>query len=150
MVLAVAGLAVNLPGLLIRYTDFFAMVPYTPYSEIHLDVNDQPTQTPELDNLYRTNFLPPFSPIAGHAWLLRHALFGGDPAADCPWEGWVTNAPMIRTPGLVPRIDLWFMPDADGSGATDWLALGLLAVLVLAAVAASYEAWRSASASDSG
>ncbi len=145
VVLAIAGLAVNLPGLLVRYTDFFATVPYTPYSEIHLDARDRPLETPEPDNLYRTNFLPPFSPIVGHAWLLRHALTGGDLAADCPWAGWVTKGPVIRTPDLVPRIDLWFVSDADETGSPDPLAIIVLAVLVLAAVGAGVEAWRAAS-----
>ena len=143
VVLAVAGIAVNLPGLLVRYTDFFAAVPYTPYSEIHLDARDQPLETPEPDNLHRTNFLPPFSPIVGHAWLLRHALFGGDLAADCPWAGWVTKGPLIRTPDLVPRIDLWFAPTDEATDPSGALALAVLAVLVLAAAGAAWEAWRS-------
>jgi hypothetical protein len=141
-VLAVAGIAVNLPGLLVRYTDFFAAVPYTPYSAIPLDADGRPLEKPEPDNLHRTNFLPPYSPLVGHPWLLSHALLGGDLAGDCPWASWVASGPVIRTPGLDPRVDLWFVPEADWPGDAVGAALAMLAVLLLAAGGAGVEAWR--------
>lgn len=148
--LAVAGLAVNVPGLLVRYTDFFAAVPYVPYSKIHLDANQQPLETPELDNLARTNFIPSFSPIVGHWWLLSHAVAGGDLESDCPWAQAVTTSPRIRTPGLEPRVELWFVPDPGWPASTRGTMIALLAVLLLAAAGAGVEAWRATAAGERG
>ncbi len=141
-VLVAAGIAVNLPGLLVRYTDFFAAVPYTPYSAIHLDAQGRPLTPPETDNLFRTNFVPQFSPIAGHPWLLRHAILGGDLAGDCPWAGLEGAGPRIRTADLDPRIDLWFVPEPDWPASTVAVTLALLAVLLVAAVGSGIEAFR--------
>jgi hypothetical protein len=42
-----------------------------------------------FEDLYAQQWLPPFSPIAGHAWLLRHVPGGDDwktAQADAPWR----------------------------------------------------------------
>lgn len=138
VLLAIAGFAINLPGMLIRYSDFFNAVPYRPYSMIHLDAGNKPLESPELDQVYRTNYLPWFSPIPGHAWMLEHAIFGGALEDDCPWAGHVTEGPLIRTPGLAPRIDLWFVPDDNWDESTVTTVLALLAVMMLAGAGAAF------------
>jgi hypothetical protein len=63
-----------------------------------------------IEDFYMRVWLPPFDPIAGHAWLLRHVL-AGDSAevagADAPWRRY-TAAPLPLGPvyGSV-RIDWW-------------------------------------------
>ena len=149
--LVLAGLAVNLGGLLVSHDDFFAAVPYRPYNEIHLDLEDRPTVPVESDNLYRTNFVPAFSPIAGHWWLAAHAILGGDPASDCPWRGVVADAggtppgappSPLRTPALVPRLDQWWWPGDDWDDGTSTIALALALVMGLALAGAWIEVAR--------
>jgi hypothetical protein len=136
-ILVAAGLFVNLPALLVSPQRFYAAVPYRPYSEIRLDAAGHPTVPIEGDNLARVNFSPRFSPILGQAWLVQHALLGGDPASDAPWRDSLSpGEPVVRTPLLDPRLDLWFVPDDGwpaGTRATAWVVLAILLATAVAA-----------------
>lgn len=59
------------------------------------------------EDLHHCHFIPQFSPLVGHAWMLRHLLVGGDPLADAPWRR-VTPGPVRidREWGAV-RLDWW-------------------------------------------
>jgi len=140
--LAALGLAVNIPGLLISPTDFFAAVPHRPYSEVRLDADYKPLEPVEEDNLYLVNYVPQYSPIRGHFWLLGHAILGGDPAEDVPWAQICVDRPALRTP-VDPRLDLWFILDAGWPEAARSQATLMLLVMLLATGAAVFELVRS-------
>jgi len=135
--LVAAGLWVNVPGALVHYLDFYAVLPYRPYWHEPLDEKGHVTVPVARDNLYLPHFVPAFSPIRGHRWLLGHAL-SGDPdlAADCPWREQVVDRPAIRSADVAPRVDLWFVPEPgwpDSTRAQAWVLLGVLALATAAA-----------------
>ncbi len=85
------------------------------------------------DDELHLHWIPQFSPLAGHAWLARHALRGDAPdayLADYPWRalrpdgGW---AP--RVPDPPPRFDLWLaqLPRKYPTARGALLAIALLA-----------------------
>jgi hypothetical protein len=80
------------------------------------------------------HFIPQFSPISGHAWLLAH-LFRRDPdlAADVPWQHLVTKPLPLADVWSRLRVDFWPL---------DWfethpLAGALLLALFFAATVAA-------------
>jgi hypothetical protein len=92
-----------------------------------------------FEDMYAQQWLPPFQPIAGHLWLLRHTPFGHDyktAEQDAPWrlytkihvkidEQWYRRA----------RIDWWGIDwvEHERKGAM-WLVLAILSLpLVLGA-----------------
>lgn len=141
--LVAAGLYVNVPGVLVHYLDFYATLPYRPYWHEPRDLDGRVTVPVERDNLYHSHFVPVFSPIRGHRWLLRHAIAGGDLSADCPWREQVTEGPVIRSE-VSPRVNLWFVSEPDWPDETRAMAFGILAIVSLAVVGAWAEVVRSA------
>lgn len=92
-----------------------------------------------LDDELHLHWIPHFSPLVGHAWMLGHAL-RGDPAgaylADYPWRALRPDGAWApRVPDPPPSIDLWVTrlprtyPTARGVATT----LTALAVVGLAA-----------------
>jgi len=139
--LVAVGLVVNVPGVLIHHMSFFKTVPYKPYSELRLDANGMTDGPVEKDNLYLTNYVPMFSPIRGHWWLLLHALSGGELAEDCPWAGLITDRPSIRQ-DIDPELNLWFLPRPEWPPGSRTTGYALLAAMLIASVGAWYEVLR--------
>ena len=107
--LGLLGLMVNIPGVVIHYYDYYAQVPYTPYNSVPIGLDGKPTRQMPMDNLYMTAFVPSFSPILGHLWLLKHAITRDpDLSRDPPWK-WMRYKPFNRRikNGLV-QPNLWF------------------------------------------
>lgn len=140
--LVAAGLLVNVPGLLIHHMTFFEAVPYKPYSSVPLDGTGQPTEPVESDNLHRVNYVPAFSPIRGHWWLLDHAVNGGDLESDCPWQGHLAGESPVRTRDLKPRVNLWFLPGESWPSSTRTQAWIFLFIMASALVGMVYEMGR--------
>lgn len=98
----------------------------------------QPGRVELRDDLLLPHFVPEFSPIAGHWWLLKNAVMGGDHdeklarmQKDFPWKSLAPYvAPADPTSGA--RLDFWwlylrdFFPESRG-----WtpVAVGLLAAV---------------------
>lgn len=138
------GLVVNVPGLLIHYMDFYDLVPYRPYSEVEIGLDGKPASPVEEDNLFLTNFVPHFSPIVGHLWLLKHVVTGEDVATDCPWRGLIVDRPFLRHEGPPPPVDLWFVAGPQWEGRWPWWKAGVIGlVFVVTLFGAWYEALRS-------
>lgn len=140
--LVAAGLLVNVPGALIHHMTFYEAVPYKPYSSVRLDVEGKPLSPVESDNLHRVNFVPSFSPIRGHWWLLNHALWGGSLESDCPWRGQQSEPRLIRTEDIEPRVNLWFLPEESWPPGTRKQAWATLAILLLALAGMGFEIQR--------
>jgi hypothetical protein len=92
------------------------------------------------EDLHHCHFIPQFSPLVGHTWLLRHVLHRDDDLlSDAPWRrvapGKVNLAPEWST----TRIDWWgldwFWPEHPGSPTAPGWGAGVL--VVLAATGAS-------------
>ncbi len=128
-----AGFAVQLPGVLVSFADFYRTVPYRPYAEV-IGL-DRPVTAAELDrdNLAHVHFDLPYSPIAGHWWLALQ--LPAPTLADPPWAG--SDAVPDRPPRLRPdalRADLWLARDLPVAGPLAW---GLAALLLLVVAAAA-------------
>jgi hypothetical protein len=59
------------------------------------------------EDLHHCHFIPQFSPLVGHAWMLRHVLFGGDPLADAPWRRVAPGRVRLDREWSAVRIDWW-------------------------------------------
>ncbi len=87
------------------------------------------------DDEIHLHAIPEFSPLAGHAWLLGHALRGDAPdayLADYPWRALRPDGAWApRVPDPPPEIDLWLtrLPRVYPS------TRGVLAVVALLAAA---------------
>lgn len=82
------------------------------------------------EQLGHGHYIPQFSPILGHAWMLSH-LWRGDPdlGRDAPWKLIVPQPVDLRAEGKALRLDLWALDFRRASGAAPWvlpLWLGLL------------------------
>jgi hypothetical protein len=67
---------------------------------------------PCFEDFYSFNWLPPFSPIEGHVWLLRHVPFDHDwlrAEQDAPWHRYTKLKLTIA--GFYPRarVDWWYL-----------------------------------------
>ncbi len=82
------------------------------------------------EDLHHCHFIPQFSPLVGHAWMLRHTLLGDDDIlADAPWSRVTTGKVSLAGEWRATRPDLWAFDWFDRkSGARRWGA-GLLALL---------------------
>jgi hypothetical protein len=60
------------------------------------------------EDLHHCHFIPQFSPLVGHAWLLRHRLLSDDDIlADAPWRRVVAGNVNVANEFGASRIDLW-------------------------------------------
>jgi hypothetical protein len=88
-----------------------------------------------FEDTHHLQWLPPFQPIRGHAWLLRHVPFGHDWATaepDAPWRGTTTLRLDLSERWRGVRLDWWFFDLRAAHGAA---ATALLAALALGAAA---------------
>ena len=114
------------------------------YLRIALDVRGrwlgQPNRTASLtadkggfcegcfEDVYPTVWLPPFQPVLGHFWLLRHVPFGDSweqASLDAPWRRHTRLAIDARASYQRARIDHWLY-DTHDHRAAGWLVLLLL------------------------
>jgi hypothetical protein len=89
-----------------------------------------------LEDMYPLQWLPPFQPIAGHAWLVPHVLRGDDwrtAERDAPWHRYTTLTLDISSSYANARLDWWFL---ELYPVAPKVALALLLTLLLAMAAA--------------
>jgi hypothetical protein len=88
-----------------------------------------------IEDMFGHQWLPAFSPLAGHWWLARHLAAGDDwPAAagDAPWSRYTTlRLDTARDFYRKARFDWWAL-DAGESGKLSGLYCALIAVLASA------------------
>lgn len=115
-VLAIAGFAINVLGLLVDHSHYLHVVLQT----LRPSILGGPAMTPIRDDLAVVHFVPEFSPPLGHYWIVRQILKGSWSETDWfPWKsiglpGW--NLQMDPRPA--DGFNIWF----DGS-TESWVAL---------------------------
>ena len=137
-VLIAAGMMINILGVVILHSDYYAQLPYTPYSSIHLGPDGKPKRQLPLDNLYLPAFVPAFSPIVGHFWLLKHAFTGNPQLSDDPpwkWLGYKPFNKRIKNYNVQPN--LWFCINRTTFGHV--LSLVMALFFILLALASGWE-----------
>ena len=68
-----------------------------------------------LEQLGHGHYIPQFSPLRGHLWMLSHWLHGDpDLGRDAPWKLLVPQPVDLRTEGKALRIDWWALDFAAG------------------------------------
>jgi hypothetical protein len=82
------------------------------------------------EQLGHGHYIPQFSPLLGHAWMLKH-LWRGDPdlGRDAPWKLIVPQPVDLRAEGKGLRLDLWALDFRKGNGAAPWVLPLLLGIL---------------------
>jgi hypothetical protein len=81
------------------------------------------------EQMYRPNWLPPFQPIVGHWWLLKHVPARHDwitAEKDAPWHTYTTLRLAINDAYAGGRVDWWRL---DHAGSTMLLSMALLGLL---------------------
>jgi hypothetical protein len=65
-----------------------------------------------FEDVHQLEWLPPFQPIVGHAWLLRELIAGADARqaeADAPWHRYTSTSFDIQSSYARARLDWWGM-----------------------------------------
>jgi hypothetical protein len=90
------------------------------------------------ENLSHGHYIPVFSPIRGHWWMLRH-LIAGDPDLDrdAPWKSVVPQATSLAEQWPRIRIDWWLLNWLEGTNPPAVTGIVLLALLAGGATAAA-------------
>lgn len=87
-----------------------------------------------IEDTYALLWLPQFSPVVGHAWLLRHAALGGD---EPDWDTARRSAPWHRHTSVDfeldkvygrAKLDWWPAMWEEGDRAIGWLAVLMFAL----------------------
>jgi hypothetical protein len=97
---------------------------------------------PCFEDFYAFNWLPAFTPIEGHWWLLRHVPGKHDwrrAEADAPWHRYTTLQLNIAPSYSRARLDWWFL---DWKGPLRAKGVVLLILFTLGAGASSLLWWR--------
>jgi hypothetical protein len=97
---------------------------------------------PCFEDFYGFNWLPAFTPIEGHWWLLRHVPGKHDwrrAEADAPWHRYTTLQLNIAPSYSRARLDWWFL---DWKGPLRAKGVVLLILLALGVGASSLPWWR--------
>lgn len=88
-----------------------------------------------FEDMHPMLWLPPFQPVEGHWWLLKHVPFGDDWAtaeADAPWHRYTKLKLNIAATYGAARVDWWFLDFRDSTSRPAGIPL---LVLMLAGVA---------------
>jgi hypothetical protein len=91
-----------------------------------------------LEDMYGTQWLPPYQAISGHAWLIPHVVRGHDwqtAEKDAPWHRYTKLNLDISTSYPMANIDWWLL---DIRVVAPGLAWALLLVLLLGTAAAGW------------
>jgi hypothetical protein len=93
-----------------------------------------------FEDMHGLQWLPPFSALAGHFWLLRHVPFGHgwvEAEADAPWHRYTSLRIDIARHYAAVRVDWWFLAFAQPAGINRRIGLALLALMVIAVLGAA-------------
>ncbi len=94
------------------------------------------------EDLHHCHFIPQFSPLVGHAWMLRHRVADdADPLPDAPWKRVASTRVNIAAEWSNSRIDLWEYDWFERNGPRLW-ASAILAVLAAVIAFATVGLWR--------
>lgn len=96
-----AGLGVQLLGVLVRPYDYFVLA-----RQVLAKTPGTKQSPPPRDDLLLVHFVPEWSPIAGHAWLLGVLL--DDDQEPAPWQSLRVRGWRVRASAEPPSLDLWF------------------------------------------
>jgi hypothetical protein len=86
-----------------------------------------------FEDMYVINWLPPFSPVSGHFWLLRHVPFDHDwktAEKDAPWRRYTSLTLDIHATYPRARLDWWALDFTEHRTARALLA-SVMALLAL-------------------
>ena len=109
------------------------------YIRIAIAVKDQ-TGAPGwyTEDLHHCHFIPQFSPLVGHAWLLRHVLHDdANLLADAPWKRVVPGPVNLYGEWTGLKFDWWLLDWGRIKEARVWAALIVLVLVGLGAWAAA-------------
>ncbi len=99
-----------------------------------------------FEEMHPMQWLPPFQPIMGHYWMLRHALDDADweeAEADAPWHRYTSNQINIASSWRRVRLDWWFPEYRESLPKVSWtLAIAFPLLALLGFVLFFYEVWR--------
>jgi hypothetical protein len=103
------------------------------YIRIAIAVKDQ-TGAPGWygEDLHHCHFIPQFSPLVGHAWMLRHVAREDTAATigeDAPWRRVAPGRVNLASEWPGVRLDWWVLDWAPARSARRWM-VGTLALLV--------------------
>lgn len=148
---AAVGLVVG-AGLMVQVLG--ASLYWDHYIRVAIAVKDQTGASGwYTEDLHHCHFIPQFSPLVGHAWLLSH-LLRRDPdlMADAPWLRVVPGRVNLGAEWAVTRLDWWVDDWWHTPGARGWTAAVLLLMLGVGGSAAlglrrGSGPWRPAAAS---
>jgi hypothetical protein len=94
-----------------------------------------------FEQMYALNWLPPFQPIVGHWWLIKHVPWNHDwikAEADAPWHTYTKLRLDIKDAYPVGRTDWWMLDYVHGhlraglTLLTGMSAMGVLSLILLA------------------
>lgn len=94
-----------------------------------------------FEQMHTLNWLPPFQPIVGHWWLMKHVPFNHDwirAEADAPWHTYTKLRLDIKDVYPVGRTDWWMLDYVHGhlaAGITLLVAMALMGILSLGILA---------------
>jgi hypothetical protein len=99
-----------------------------------------------FEQMYSLNWLPPFQPIVGHWWLLKHVPWKHDWAtaeADAPWHTYTKLRLDIKDVYPVGRTDWWMLDYVpNGNLRSGIILLVVMSVLGLLSIAGFVRTWR--------
>ena len=73
------------------------------------------------EDLHQCHFIPQFSPLIGHAWMLRHFILGDDDLlADAPWRRVIAGKVNLGNEWSATTLDLWQYDWLKRSGSPKW------------------------------
>jgi hypothetical protein len=81
-----------------------------------------------FEDVHGLHWLPPFNPIEGHLWLLKHVVLGHDwqtAEADAPWRRYTSLRLNISKSYPRARLDWWLL-DYQGPDIPIGIVLALL------------------------
>jgi hypothetical protein len=87
--------------------------------------------------MYRPSWLPPFQPIVGHWWLLKHVPAKHDwitAEKDAPWHTYTTLRLDIKDVYAGARTDWWLLDHLDGNRKNGLTLLALMALMALLSI----------------
>jgi hypothetical protein len=132
------GIAVQLLGNLIRWDYYMSVARQAQHAWLGKADTRGTVLAPYpcyscFEEVYGDQWLPPFQPILGHWWLLRHRIAGDDwrtAAADAPWTRYTSLTLDIKESYELAGVDWWLM--AVPPGRRGPAAAAIILILVLA------------------
>jgi hypothetical protein len=100
-----------------------------------------------FEDMHPAQWLPPFQPIVGHYWMLRHVLNDDNwvvAEKDAPWHRYTTLQINISSTWPRARIDWWFPEFRHSNPTISWVMVLLLPLAALLGFFLFFrEVWRS-------